>query len=461
MDISGGVSRMLTWCQDRVATYRAGREGETWERPVVEGIIVAQTAEETEPGAAPAPVRAFNRGKQVSRLREGASFLAGAAIGNRYVTSGASLVPNLMARARLMKVFWNGALPEIHSTFMDSILGRRELGNYVYAHLFLQWRYDRPLLQDGSPVWYDVHNTSLTDAGFKVISWDQMHHNPFAPYYDMAGIGAEMAVNGSVAGLGLLAIRNKYKSVGASLLGFSLASHMASWAQFFFQPNSGVLSSEWMSRNWDYMAAYPWERHIMSGVGSPDNLVRFMTNWLPISSKTAVNTLFFGHLLVPIAAVAMLARVVIPKEEVEGQEDVEMSLTDKLRVSAAVATSFVQAIKRANVLNAAQKLGFACRLLSTVSVLSQALTCYQDCAETRSALQDENRSQVRKGLSVAKSALSLAMLASFTSLLCIQGPLVSIMLTSGLAHMAISSADAYFSGQEMEKNYNAEQAVGE
>lgn len=420
-------------------------EGETGEL-IVASIPVAMPVvdQDGEKGLAGVQVISIQQeGGESSRLWQGVSFLAGTALGNRYVESGASLLPNLLARAHMMRIFWKDAMPEIHSTFLDSIISGMSCGaDYVEAHINGMCDPDRAYIM--SPAGNPSENFSLTKLGRMAMIAAPNNEVSHAPYYDMAGIGAEMAVNGSVATLGLLAIRNKYKSLGASLIGFSLASHVTSWAQFYFRsiPDfSGEYRLEWY---WDFGG---YDLQVMSGVGVPYTLVKFMMNFLPISRTTAVNALFFGHLLAPIAAVAMLARIIVPKEEVEGEQEVELTLQDKLRIAGGVATSLAQTILRTYYLDA-RDLTVAFKLLSSVSLISQGISCYQDFSQTCEDLQSGEVSTARKGLSVAKSALSVAMFISYTSLLCIQGPLVSIILSSGLAHMAIQRADAYLLARE-------------
>lgn len=384
------------------------------------------------------PVRNRERSGSFEPLWEGLAFLAGGALGNKFVESGASLVTNLYARLGVMKLFWHGVQPEVNSTFLNYLFGRASFdADYVMVHVpFMGFANRTPI--NGPHMSFSVSDT-LTNLGYRAYAADPSNELAHAPYYDMAGIGAETLLNCSLATAGLVAIRAKYRKIGASILGFSFVSHVVSWAKFFFESRLDVTSENNLIRGTAYFLNARW---ITSGTGSPYALREFLSRVLHITPKTSTNLLFFGYLLLPIAAVALMAGIILPKEEGNEGEAAPMSTTDMLRLTAGVATTIAQSIMRVASASAIH-LTTAFKLLSSVSVLAQGVTCFLDCAETYRDLTNARLSDARKGLSVAKSILSIATLVSFTALLCIQGPLATVLIVTTLARIGIQCTESY------------------
>lgn len=377
--------------------------------------------------------RANNQG-----VKEVTFFGAGAALGYAFVQTGASAVLNLLAKAQVMKLFWNDPRPVINSTFINHILGRPAGVDLVQGtHIPAWWGY----FQDQFGYWcvQRYHDfTALSDLGYKIFSRDyRFDLDAHTPYYDMAGMGAEAFLNISVAGAGLIAMRQKYKALGASLLGFSLASHVATWAKYFFE-SSPDLSNPHIYSAPVYYSPYgdmPMPTNLIVGTGRPITMVHYLSQALHISEKASANVLFLGYLIAPIAAVALLARLILPKAQEEGSE-VAMSPSDQLRLIAAVASSLAQStLKLSRAM--APHLVTAFKMLTGVSIVSQSLCSILDCFETYRDMQNLDLSERLITMSICKSAISVLTTAIIAMMILGLHPLGGVLMGLTLARIVL------------------------
>ncbi|NGX26171.1 MAG: hypothetical protein K940chlam6_00084 [Chlamydiae bacterium] len=111
-------------------------------------------------------------------------------------------------------------------------------------------------------------------------------------FISSAGLGIELALNTTLAGLGLIAIKKKHRALGASLIGFSIVSH------------SGAHS---------YIRRFPelldaWSKQ--TG-GDPPKIASLLSELWNISKVEAFRFLWYGYMLFPIFLIAFLAILII------------------------------------------------------------------------------------------------------------------------------------------------------
>lgn len=117
-------------------------------------------------------------------------------------------------------------------------------------------------------------------------------------FVTFAGLGAELAVNSAIAGLGLLAIRRKHRVLGASLLGFSLISHSA--AHSYIRRSSELL---------DHWTKNPG--------GDPPLIAVDLAALLNSTRVAAFRLLYYGYLFFPLILLGILTFLFMkPAEEI-------------------------------------------------------------------------------------------------------------------------------------------------
>jgi len=107
-------------------------------------------------------------------------------------------------------------------------------------------------------------------------------------FISSAGLGAELILNSTVAGLGLLAIRRKQRVLGVSMIAMTLA------------PFSGGHS---------YIRRWPGLLHKWTPIknGDPAHIARDMSTVFDISKVDAYRILWYGYIFLPILLLGLMA----------------------------------------------------------------------------------------------------------------------------------------------------------
>lgn len=138
--------------------------------------------------------------------------------------------------------------------------------------------------RDGGPGnWTSHGNSPLTEFGklFSPVERDL--------FTTSAGLGAELIVNTTIAGLGLYAIRKQKYTLGAALLGFALISHSAAFSYIDRIPELLVKDMPFPVPS-----------------GDPAHITADLSNLLGWTTQEAYHLLYYGYLFFPVVVLGFL-----------------------------------------------------------------------------------------------------------------------------------------------------------
>lgn len=200
----------------------------------------------------------------VQGTKIGAGALASWFLAWVYGNSMSNLILHEEGHAWACKLIYNDVSPETHTNAW----------HWLKTHNWYNWFWG---VREGGPGNYTTIPTGpLTEFG-KFLSDDAK-----ALLIDGGGIGAELALNLFIASMGLLAIRNKHRILGASLLMFALSAHSA--AHSYIRRSSVAIAG-----------------------GDPLEIGEDISRILNCDFSTAFQLLYWGYLLLPIALVGLMA----------------------------------------------------------------------------------------------------------------------------------------------------------
>lgn len=235
----------------------------------------------------------------------------------------------------------------------------------------------------------------LTDFG-KSLTSDQRELFIFS-----AGIGAELVLNLTIAGLGLLALRKKQRVLGASLLGFALISHSAAHSYIRRSPE---LLSVWVGKPG----------------GDPPLIARYLAKLLGCSNVEAFRLLWYGYLFFPLALLGLLIALFIKSPEEVPDESVLMRLLLEKnppfafrKILAEVEIEMSSEIEKMDEKNSGELVWKICdRLISKIKNQSEMRTIFE---KTRSQISKELKGRVGHYVTFSFRLRMVAAIAAFVA----------------------------------------------
>lgn len=215
----------------------------------------------------------------------GLGTFAGWFVGFAYTNSMTNLALHEHGHAWAMNQLYTNADPTVSSNALY----------WLEHHDWYNWFFG---VREGAPGnWTAQMGSNLSAWGQALTSTER------DLFVSFAGIGAELAFNTTVAGLGLLAIRRKHRVLGGALLGFAFIAHSAADS---------------------YIRRFPKYLHENiqgnGGGADPTEIAHDLSSILGCSSSQAFQMLWYGYFFLPIFLIVILGILFLPMPKEFPQE---------------------------------------------------------------------------------------------------------------------------------------------